>query len=126
MISKRFLAVFLIAGAVAIFAPLAAQENSNPVSPAPSSSARQIIRRFAIRCFDGNETTNCAQIEQKLSDEGHLGLIDQPYDQTKVDAIMMEIRDFYKDKGIAVDVESDTKPAPRGHAVLVTIQINKA
>jgi hypothetical protein len=126
MVSKRFLAVFLIAGAVAIFAPLAAQQNSNPASPPANGSGRQMIRRFAIRCFDGNETTNCAQIEQQLSDEGHLGLIDQPYDQTKVDAIMAEMRDFYKDRGIAVDVESDTKPAPRGHAVLLTIQINKA
>jgi hypothetical protein len=126
MVSKRVLAAFLIAGAIAAFAPLAAQQNSVPASPAPSGSARQMIRRFAIRCFDGEQTTNCAQIEQRLSDEGHLGLVDQLYDPAKITAIMAEIRDFYKDKGIAVDVESDTKPARRGHAVLLTIQINKA
>jgi outer membrane protein assembly factor BamA len=125
VISGPFIAVILTAGAVAVFTPLAAQQNSQPQSSTQSRPAT-LVRRLAFKCFDANETTNCAQIEQRLTEEGHLGFIDQPYDQTKIDAAMAEIRDFYQEKGVAVNVESDTKPARTGHAVLLTIQINKA
>jgi maltose-binding protein MalE len=60
-----------------------------------------------------------------LTQKGLLPMVDQPYDQAKVDAIKTALKEIYKENGITVDVQSSQQPTNSPHAVRVMFEVTK-
>lgn len=65
------------------------------------------------------------EITQRLTQKGLLPLIEQPYDQARLDLIKSEIKTIYKEKGITVHAESVLNSTSTPRYVEVFIEVYK-
>ena len=124
MVSSKRLFVPLALACTALLCPLlvAAQDDGAQKS-IKSSSTSLMVRRFSLHYNGSFKRVSPDEIGQRLTQKGLLPLIEQPYDQAKLDLIKSEIKKIYKEKGIAVDAESvlNSTSTPRYVEVLIEV-----
>lgn len=84
-----------------------------------------MIRRFALHYNGSFKRVSPDEIGQRLTQKGLLPLVEQPYDQAKLDLIKNEIKKIYKERGIAVGAESTLNATSTPLYVEVFIEIYK-
>jgi hypothetical protein len=104
--------------------PLAAQDPGSPRSN-QNKTASLMIRRFALHYNGSFNRVSPDEIGQRLTQKGLLPLVEQPYDQAKLDLIKNEIKKIYKERGIAVGAESTLNATSTPLYVEVFIEIYK-
>ena len=89
------------------------------------SNATPLLRRIAVapHGFDDGTMNDTVANEQEQYLEKHLKdrpRVETPYDQKKADEMKKVLEDFWKERGIAVEVHINLKPVPRAprYAVL--------
>jgi hypothetical protein len=124
MVSSRRLLLSLALACTTLTCPLlgAAQE-SDPQPTNKSTSTRLIVRKFALHYNGSFKRVSPDEIGQRLTQKGLLPLIEQPYDQAKLNLVKNEIKKIYKEKGIDVGAESvlNSTSTPRYVEVLIEV-----
>ena len=89
------------------------------------SNGTPLLRRVEVRShgFDDSTMNDTVRNEQEQYLEMHLRdrpSVETSYDQKKADAMKKVLEDFWKERGIAVEVRSTLKPVPHAprYAVL--------
>lgn len=84
-----------------------------------------MVRRFALHYNGSFKRISPDEIGQRLSQKGLLPVVEQPYDQTRLDLIKNEIKKIYKEKGISVGAESVLNSTSTPRYVEVFIEVYK-
>jgi|SRR5277367_3627718 len=129
MVSSRrlllaFLALMLVFPALSGPSFLAAQD-ADPQSSHKSSSTSLMVRRFALHYTGSFKKVSADEIAQRLTQKGLFPVVEQPYDQAKLELIKNEIKRIYKEKGIAVVAESVLNATNTPRYVEVFIEVYK-
>jgi hypothetical protein len=103
---------------------VAAQDTDSQPSN-KSSGTSLMIRRFALHYNGSFKRVSPDEIGQRLTQKGLLPLVEQPYDQAKLDLVKNEIKKIYKEKGIAVSAESVLNSTSTPRYVEVFIEVYK-
>ena len=103
---------------------MAAQDSDSQRSN-QTKSTRLMVRRFALHYNGSFKRISPDEIGQRLTQKGLLPLVEQPYDQAKLDLIKSEIKKIYKERGIAVGAESTLNATSTPLYVEVFIEIYK-
>ena len=90
-----------------------------------SSAASLMVRRFVLHYNGSFKRVSPDEIGQRLSQKGLLPVVEQPYDQTRLDLIINEIKKIYKEKGISVSTESVLNATSTPRYVEVFIEVYK-
>jgi hypothetical protein len=90
-----------------------------------SSAASLMVRRFVLHYNGSFKRVSPDEIGQRLSQKGLLPVVEQPYDQTRLDLIKNEIKKIYKEKGISVSTESVLNATSTPRYVEVFIEVYK-
>jgi hypothetical protein len=104
---------------------LLAAQDTDSQQPNKSSSTGLMVRRFALHYNGSFKKVSPDEITQRLTQKGLLPLVEQPYDQTKLDLVKSEIKKIYKEKGIAVSAESVLNSTSTPRYVEVFIEVYK-
>lgn len=129
MVSSRRLLVAFLALTLAFPAlshpsfPAAQNADSQPSNK--SSSTSLIVRRFALHYTGSFKKVSADEIAQRLTQKGLFPVVEQPYDQAKLELIKNEIKKIYKEKGIAVIAESVLNSTSTPRYVEVFIEVYK-
>ena len=123
--SKRLLVPLALA-CTTLFCPLfvAAQEDGTRKSD-KSSSTSLMVRRFSLHYNGSFKRVSPDKIGQRLAEKGLLPLVEQPYDQAKLNLVKNEIKKIYKEKGIEVGAESVLNSTNTPRYVEVFIEVYK-
>ena len=127
MVSSKRLPVPLLALAcTTLLCPLlvAAQDDGAQKSN-KSSSTSLMVRRFSLHYNGSFKRVSPDEIGQRLAEKGLLPLVEQPYDQAKLNLVKNEIKKIYKEKGIAVGAESVLNSTNTPRYVEVFIEVYK-
>jgi hypothetical protein len=122
--SRRFLVLLALGCTTLLPLPLAAQDPGSPRAN-QNKTASLMIRRFALHYNGSFKRISPDEIGQRLMQKGLLPLVEQPYDQAKLDLIKSEIKKIYKERGIAVGAESTLNATSTPLYVEVFIEIYK-
>jgi hypothetical protein len=126
MVSSRRLFLPLVLACAALSCPmLVAAQDADSQQPNKSSSGSLMVRRFALHYNGGFKTVSPDEIGHRLKQKGLLPVVEQPYDQAKLNLIKSEIKKIYKEKGIAVDAESVLNSTSTPRYVEVFIEVYK-
>jgi hypothetical protein len=111
---------------MSLFSPshVAAQDADSQQSN-KSSAASLMVRRFVLHYNGSFKRVSPDEIGQRLSQKGLLPVVEQPYDQTRLDLIKNEIKKIYKEKGISVGTESVLNSTSTPRYVEVFIEVFK-
>jgi hypothetical protein len=71
------------------------------------------------------ESVDCPAGKSPIDRDGLLPLVEQPYDQAKLNLVKNEIKKIYKEKGIAVGAESVLNSTSTPRYVEVFIEVYK-
>ena len=93
--------------------------------PATQANQREPARWRFRRKISRLVRVSPDQIESRLQKKGLLALVEKPYDQAKVDSIKAEIREIYKEHGIAEGADSSLEPTRDPRAVRILIEVYK-
>jgi len=123
--SARF--VLLLAYAcIALSCPsLVAAQDADSQQSNKSSATCLMVRRFALHYNGSFRRISPDEIGQRLSRKGLLPVVEQPYDQSRLDLIKNEIKKIYKEKGISVGAESVLNSTSTPRYVEVFIEVFK-
>jgi hypothetical protein len=125
-VSSKRLLLLLVLACVALLCPLlAAAQDADSQQSNKSSSTGLMVRRFALHYNGSFKRVSADEITQRLTQKGLLPLVEQPYDQTKLDLVKTEIKKIYKEKGIAVSAESVLNATSTPRYVEVFIEVFK-
>ena len=124
--SKRLLVPLLALACTTLLCPLlvAAQDDGAQKSN-KSSSTSLMVRRFSLHYNGSFKRVSPDEIGQRLAEKGLLPLVEQPYDQAKLNLVKNEIKKIYKEKGIAVGAESVLNSTNTPRYVEVFIEVYK-
>ncbi len=126
MVSSKRLLLLLAVACLTLLCPLrAAAQDSDSQQSNKSSSTGLMVRRFALHYNGSFKKVSPDEITQRLTQKGLLPLVEQPYDQTKLDLVKSEIKKIYKEKGIAVSAESVLNSTSTPRYVEVFIEVYK-
>ena len=123
--SKRLLLPVALALTTLLCPLLVAAQDSDSQPSNKSSSTCLMVRRFVLHYNGSFKKVSPDEIGHRLSEKGLLPVVEQPYDQAKLDLIKNEIKKIYKEKGIAVDTESVMNATSTPRYVEVFIEIFK-
>lgn len=104
---------------------LVAAQDADSQPSNKSSSTSLVVCRFALHYNGSFKRVSPDEIGQRLTQKGLLPLVEQPYDQAKLDLIKSEIKKIYKEKGIAVSAESVLNATSTPRYVEVFIEVYK-
>jgi hypothetical protein len=104
---------------------LVAAQHADSQQANKSDSTGLMVRRFALHYNGSFKRVSPDEITQRLTQKGLLPLVEQPYDQTKLDLVKSEIKKIYKEKGIAVCAESVLNATSTPRYVEVFIEVYK-
>jgi hypothetical protein len=126
MVSSTRLLLPLALACMSLFGPshVAAQDADSQQSN-KSSAASLMVRRFVLHYNGSFKRVSPDEIGQRLSQKGLLPVVEQPYDQTRLDLIKSEIKKIYKEKGISVSTESVLNSTSTPRYVEVFIEVFK-
>jgi len=126
MVSSKRLLVPLALACMALLCPLlvVAQDDGAQKSN-KSSSTSLMVRRFSLHYNGSFKRVSPDEIGQRLAEKGLLPLVEQPYDQAKLNLVKNEIIKIYKEKGIAVGAESVLNSTSTPRYVEVSIEVYK-
>ena len=122
---RLLLPLVLILGSATLLCPLLAAQDTDSQQPNKSSSTGLMVRRFALHYNGSFKKVSPDEITQRLTQKGLLPLVEQPYDQTKLDLVKSEIKKIYREKGIAVSTESVLNSTSTPRYVEVFIEVFK-
>jgi hypothetical protein len=126
MVSSNRLLLLLAVTCLTLSCPLlAAAQDADSQQSNKSSSTGLMVRRFALHYNGSFKRVSPDEITQRLTQKGLLPLVEQPYDQTKLDLVKSEIKKIYKEKGIAVSAESVLNSTSTPRYVEVFIEVYK-
>jgi hypothetical protein len=125
MVSSKRLLLLLAVACLALSCPLLAAQDADSQQSNKSSSTGLMVRRFALHYNGSFKRVSPDEITQRLTQKGLLPLVEQPYDQTKLDLVKSEIKKIYKEKGIAVGAESVLNSTSTPRYVEVFIEVFK-
>jgi len=125
MVSYRRLLVALAVALTTLSGPsfLAAQDADS--QPSHKSTSSLMVRRFALHYTGSFKRVSPDEIAQRLTQKGLFPVVEQPYDQAKLELIKSEIKRIYKEKGIAVIAESVLNSTSTPRYVEVFIEVYK-
>lgn len=123
--SKRLLVPLALACTTLLCALLVAAQDDGTQKSNTSSTTSLMVRRFSLHYNGSFKRISPHEIGQRLAEKGLLPLVEQPYDQAKLNLIKNEIKKIYKEKGIAVDAESVLNATNTPRYVEVFIEIYK-
>ena len=123
--SKRLLLPLALACASLLCPFLVAAQDADSQPSNKSSGTSLMIRRFALHYNGSFKRVSPDEIGQRLTQKGLLPLVEQPYDQAKLDLVKNEIKKIYKEKGIAVSAESVLNSTSTPRYVEVFIEVYK-
>jgi hypothetical protein len=88
-----------------------------------NSSTRLIVRKFSLHYTGSFKKISPDEIAQRLTQKGFLPILEQPYDQAKLELIKNEIKKLYQERGIAVGAQSvlNSTSTPRYVEVLIEV-----
>jgi hypothetical protein len=104
---------------------LAAAQDADSQQSNKSSATSLMVRRFVLHYNGSFKRVSPDEIGQRLSQKGLLPVVEQPYDQPRLDLIKNEIKKIYKEKGISVCAESVLNSTSTPRYVEVFIEIYK-
>jgi hypothetical protein len=126
MVSSRRLLLPLVLACAALLCPkLVAAQDGDSQQSNKSSNGSLMVRRFALHYNGGFKTVPPDEIGQRLKQKGLLPVVEQPYDQAKLELIKNEIKKIYKEKGIVVGAESVLNATSTPRYVEVFIEVYK-
>jgi hypothetical protein len=123
--SKRLLVPLALACTTVLCPVLVGAQDDGAQKSDKSSSTSLMVRRFSLHYNGSFKRVSPDEIGQRLTEKGLLPLVEQPYDQAKLNLVKSEIKKIYKEKGIAVDVESVLTSTNTPRYVEVFIEIYK-
>jgi hypothetical protein len=111
---------------IALICPsLAAAQDADSQQSSKSSTTSLMVRRFVLHYNGSFKKISPDEIGQRLYQKGLLPVVEQPYDQTRLDLIKNEIKKIYKEKGISVSTESVLNSTSTPRYVEVFIEVYK-
>jgi hypothetical protein len=122
--SKRFLLALALALTTLSGPSFPAAQDADSQSSNKSSSSL-MVRRFALHYTGSFKKVSADEITQRLTQKGLFPVVEQPYDQAKLELIKNEIKRIYKEKGIAVIAESVLNSTNTPRYVEVFIEVYK-
>jgi hypothetical protein len=126
MVSSTRLLFPLVFACIALsFPPLGAAQDADSQQSNKSSATSLMVRRFVLHYNGSFKRISPDEIGQRLSQKGLLPVVEQPYDQTRLDLIKNEIKKIYKEKGISVSTESVLNSTSTPRYVEVFIEVYK-
>jgi hypothetical protein len=125
MVSSKRLLLHLAVACLTLLCPLLAAAQDSDSQQSNKSSTGLMVRRFALHYNGSFKRVSADEITQRLTQKGLLPLVEQPYDQTKLDLVKSEIKKIYKEKGIAVSAESVLNSTSTPRYVEVFIEVYK-
>jgi hypothetical protein len=123
--SKRLLVPLVLASTALLWPPLVVAQDDSAQKSNKSSSTSLMVRRFSLHYNGSFKRVSPDEIGQRLAEKGLLPLVEQPYDQTKLNLVKNEIKRIYKEKGIAVGAESVLNSTNTPRYVEVFIEVYK-
>jgi len=123
--SKRLLVPLVLACTALLWPPLVVAQDDSAQKSNKSSSTSLMVRRFSLHYNGSFKRVSPDEIGQRLAEKGLLPLVEQPYDQTKLNLVKNEIKKIYKEKGIAVGAESVLNSTNTPRYVEVFIEVYK-
>ena len=123
--SKRLLVPLVLASTALLWPPLVVAQDDSAQKSNKSSSTSLMVRRFSLHYNGSFKRVSPDEIGQRLAEKGLLPLVEQPYDQTKLNLVKNEIKKIYKEKGIAVGAESVLNSTNTPRYVEVFIEVYK-
>jgi len=123
--SKRLLVPLVLACTVLLWPPLVVAQDDGAQKSNKSSSTSLMVRRFSLHYNGSFKRVSPDEIGQRLAEKGLLPLVEQPYDQAKLNLVKNEIKKIYKEKGIAVGAESVLNATSTPRYVEVFIEVYK-
>ena len=121
--SKRFLLISL--ACITLLCPSLAETQSGDSQRPNQTSTSLRVRTFRFKGLSSVDKPSCDEVYERLTQRGFLPLVEKPYDQAKVDLIKEEVKEIYRENGIAVDVESSLRPTSSPRAVEIFIDVHK-
>jgi hypothetical protein len=103
----------------------AAAQDADSQQSNKSSATSLMVRRFALHYNGSFKRISPDEIGQRLTQKGLLPVVEQPYDQSRLDLIKNEIKKIYKEKGISVGAESVLNSTSTPRYVEVFIEVYK-
>jgi len=123
--SKRLLVPLVLACTALLWPPLVVAQDDSAQKSNKSSSTSLMVRRFSLHYNGSFKRVSPDEIGQRLAEKGLLPLVEQPYDQAKLNLVKNEIKKIYKEKGIAVGAESVLNSTNTPRYVEVFIEVYK-
>ena len=123
--SKRLLVPLVLACTALLWPPLVVAQYDSAQKSNKSSSTSLMVRRFSLHYNGSFKRVSPDEIGQRLAEKGLLPLVEQPYDQAKLNLVKNEIKNIYKEKGIAVGAESVLNSTNTPRYVEVFIEVYK-
>ena len=123
--SKRLLVPLVLACTVLLWPPLVVAQDDGAQKSNKSSSTSLMVRRFSLHYNGSFKRVSPDEIGQRLAEKGLLPLVEQPYDQAKLNLVKNEIKKIYQEKGIAVGAESVLNSTSTPRYVEVFIEVYK-
>jgi hypothetical protein len=123
--SKRLLFLSAVACLTLSCPLLAAAQDTDSQLSNKSSGTGLMVRRFALHYNGSFKRVSPEEITQRLTQKGLLPLVEQPYDQAKLDLVKNEIKKIYREKGIAISAESVLNSTSTPRYVEVFIEVYK-
>jgi hypothetical protein len=126
MVSSKPLLLLSAVACLTLSCPLlATAQDTDSQQSSKSSNTGLMVRRFALHYNGSFKRISPDEITQRLTQKGLLPLVEQPYNQTKLDLVKSEIKKIYKEKGIAVSAESVLNATSTPRYVEVFIEVFK-
>jgi len=123
--SKRLFLTLALAFTTMSGSSFLAAQNTDSQSSNKGSSTGIMVRRFAVHYTGSFKRVSPDEIAQRLTQKGLFPLVEQPYDQAKLELIKSEIKKIYKEKGITVIAESVLNATNTPRYVEVFIEVFK-
>ena len=123
--SKRLLVPLVLACTALLWPQLVVAQDDGAQKSNKSSSTSLMVRRFSLHYNGSFKRVSPDEIGQRLAEKGLLPLVEQPYDQAKLNLVKNEIKKIYKEKGIAVGAESVLNSTSTPRYVEVFIEVYK-
>jgi len=123
--SKRLLVPLALACTALLWPLLVAAQDDGAQKSNKSSSTSLMVRRFSLQYNGSFKRVSPDEIGKRLAEKGLLPLVEQPYDQARLNLVKNEIKKIYKEKGIAVGAESVLNSTSTPRYVEVFIEVYK-
>jgi len=125
MASSRCLLLALTLTFAVLSGPSSPAAQDADSQPSHKSTSSLMVRRFALHYTGSFKRVSPDEIAQRLTQKGLFPVVEQPYDQAKLELIKSEIKRIYKEKGIAVIAESVLNSTSTPRYVEVFIEVYK-